>query len=61
MRAESTDSEFCKILLDIGEGKYLEINNNHGTEISAVLCQVVEDTDSLIQIIYENLPERSGG
>ena len=55
MRAESGDSEFRKILLDFGEGKYPKINNSHDVEIPADLCQIVEDTDTLIQTIYEDL------
>ena len=61
MRAEWGDSEFCKILLDIGEGKYPEINSSYDIEIPAVLCQVVEETDTLIQSIHEDLRERSRG
>ena len=61
MKAESGDSEFCKILLDIREEKHPKINNIHDIEIPAVLCQIVEDTDTLIQRIYEDLRERSLG
>ena len=61
MRVESGDSEFSKILLDIGEGKYPEINNSHDIEIPAVLCQVVDDTDTLIQSVYEDLRGWSPG
>lgn len=55
MRAESRHSEFCNILLDIGYGKYPEINNSHDIEITTALCQVIEDTESLIQSIYEEI------
>ena len=59
MRVESGDSELSKILLDIGEGKYPEINNSHDIQFSAAPCQVVKDTDTLIQNIYEDLHEGS--
>ena len=61
MRANSRDSEFCKILLDIWEENpeinniYLEINNSHDIEILAALCQVDEDTDTFIRSIYEDM------
>ena len=61
MTTESKDSEFCKIFLDIGQGKYPEINNNHAIEIPAALCQVVEDTDTLIQYIYERYTRTMSG
>ena len=57
--AESGDSEFCKILLDIGEGKYPEINNSYDMKIPVAVCQVNESTDTLIQSIYIDLRERN--
>ena len=61
MRAESEDSELYKILQDIGEGKYPEIYNSQGVEIPLALWQVVEDTDTSFQSIYEDHDERSWG
>ena len=61
MKAESGDLEFCKILLDIGEGKYPKIYNSQDTEIPTALSQVVEDTDTLIQSIYEDVYEQNRG
>ena len=57
MRADSGDSRFWKNLLDIGEGKYPEINNSPDIEIPLSLCQVVENTDTLIQTIYDDVRE----
>ncbi|XP_069965797.1 uncharacterized protein [Bactrocera oleae] len=55
MRAQSSGAEFCKILLDIGEGKYPEINSNHDIEIPSALCHVVADTQTLISDIYDDI------
>lgn len=53
MRAYSADSEFSKILLDVGEGKCPEVNSNHDLELPTSLCQVVADTETLIHSIYD--------
>lgn len=55
MRAHSADSEFSKILLDVGEGKCPEVNSNHDIELPTSLCQVVADTETLIHSIYDDI------
>ncbi|GFY37783.1 ATP-dependent DNA helicase [Trichonephila inaurata madagascariensis] len=47
MRAHSADLEFNKILLDVGKGKYPEVNSTHDTGLVTGLCQVVADTETL--------------
>ena len=61
IRSETGDSEFSKFLLDIWEGIYPEINNSHDIEIPSPFHQVVKDTDTLVQSIYEDMCERSRG
>ena len=61
MKEESEDSGSCIILLVIREGKCIEINNSHDIEISAALCQIVEDTDILIHSIYEDICANEAG
>ncbi|GFU04677.1 ATP-dependent DNA helicase [Trichonephila clavipes] len=55
MRAHSADSEFSKILLDVGEGKCSEVNSIHDIELPTSLCQVVADTVTLILSIYDDV------
>ncbi|GFT18620.1 ATP-dependent DNA helicase [Trichonephila clavipes] len=55
MRAHSADSEFSKILLDVGEGKCPEVNSTHDIELTTGLCQVVVDTETLIHSIYDDV------
>ncbi|GFS57123.1 ATP-dependent DNA helicase [Trichonephila clavipes] len=55
MRAHSADSEFSKILLDVGEGKCTEVNSTHDIELPTGLCQVVADTETLIHNIYDDV------
>ncbi|GFY22043.1 ATP-dependent DNA helicase [Trichonephila clavipes] len=55
MRAHSADSEFSKILLDVGEGKCPEVNSTHDIELPTGLCQVVADTETLIHSIYDDV------
>ncbi|GFX57342.1 ATP-dependent DNA helicase [Trichonephila clavipes] len=57
IRAHSADSEFSKILLEVGEGKYPEVSSNHDIELPAGLCQVVVDTETLIHSIYDDVPD----
>ncbi|GFY40011.1 ATP-dependent DNA helicase [Trichonephila inaurata madagascariensis] len=52
-RAHSADSEFSKILLDVGEGKCPEVNSTHDIELPTGLCQVISDTETLIHSIYD--------
>ncbi|CAK1594996.1 unnamed protein product [Parnassius mnemosyne] len=55
MRSHSADSEFSKILLDVGEGKCPEVNDNHDIELPTGLCQVVADTETLIHSTYDDV------
>ncbi|GFS55860.1 ATP-dependent DNA helicase [Trichonephila clavipes] len=55
MRAHSADSEFSKILLDVGEGKCPEVNSTHDIELPTGLCQVVADIETLIHSIYDDV------
>ncbi|GFX33217.1 ATP-dependent DNA helicase [Trichonephila clavipes] len=48
-------SEFRKILLDVGEGKCPEVNSTHDIELPTGLCQVVADTETLINSIYDDV------
>ncbi|GFY59587.1 hypothetical protein TNIN_245141 [Trichonephila inaurata madagascariensis] len=53
MRAHSADSEFSKILLDVGEGKCPEVNSTPDIELPTGLRQVVVDTETLVRGIYD--------
>ncbi|GFY63906.1 ATP-dependent DNA helicase [Trichonephila inaurata madagascariensis] len=55
MRAHSADSEFSKVLLDVGERKCPEVNSTHDIELSIGLCQVVADSETLIHSIYDDV------
>ncbi|GBP16954.1 hypothetical protein EVAR_101972_1 [Eumeta japonica] len=50
-----SNSEFIKILLDVGEGKYPEVNSTHDIELPTGLCQVVADTEILIHSFYDDI------
>ncbi|GFU44110.1 ATP-dependent DNA helicase [Trichonephila clavipes] len=54
-RAHSADSEFSKILLDVGEGKCPEVNSTHDIELPTNICQVVVDTESSLHSIYDDV------
>lgn len=51
MRAQS---KFYKVLLDIGEGKYLPINNNRDIKISSTVCHDSVDSKSLISKVNDD-------
>lgn len=55
IRKDSADSEFSKIILDLGDGKCPETNSNHNIELPISLCQAVADTETLIQSIYDDI------
>ncbi|GFW36896.1 ATP-dependent DNA helicase [Trichonephila clavipes] len=55
IRVHSADSEFSKILLDVGEGKCPEVNSTHDIELPTSLCQVAADTETLIHSIYDDV------
>ncbi|GFV71838.1 ATP-dependent DNA helicase [Trichonephila clavipes] len=54
-RAHSADSEFSKILLDVGKGKCPEMNSTHDIELPTGICQVVSGTETLIPCIYNDV------
>ncbi|GFV71841.1 ATP-dependent DNA helicase [Trichonephila clavipes] len=54
-RAHSADSEFSKILLDVGKGKCPEMNSTHDIELPTGLYQVVSGTETLIPCIYNDV------
>ncbi|GFY78697.1 ATP-dependent DNA helicase [Trichonephila inaurata madagascariensis] len=54
MGAHSADSQFSKILLDVGEGKRPEANSTQDIELPAGLCQVGAGTETLMHSIYDD-------
>ncbi|GFW53325.1 ATP-dependent DNA helicase [Trichonephila clavipes] len=51
MRPHSADSEFSKILFDVGVGKCPEVNSTPDIELPTGLCQVVVEIETLVRSI----------